>query len=102
MFRHADGSAWQKSEQARPMTEACTNGRIKPAISFHILRHTWASLSVMAGVPLMVVAKNLGHADTRMVEKHYGHLAPSFVADAIRAGAPRYDVKVDKRLVPVR
>jgi hypothetical protein len=38
----------------------------------------------------MVVAKNLGHADTRMVEKHYGHLAPSYVADAIRAGAPRF------------
>jgi hypothetical protein len=28
-----------------------------------------------------VVAKNLGHADTRMVEKHYGHLAPSYIAD---------------------
>lgn len=35
----------------------------------------------------MVVAKNLGHKDTRMVEQHYGHLAPSFVVDAIRAGA---------------
>ena len=34
------------------------------------------------GVPLMVVAKNLGHTDTRMVEKHYGHLAPGYVADA--------------------
>jgi hypothetical protein len=37
-----------------------------------------------------VVAKNLGHVDTRMVERHYGHLAPSFIADAIRAGAPRF------------
>ena len=44
----------------------------------------------MNGVPLLVVAKNLGHADTRMVEKHYGHLAPSYIADAIRAGAPRF------------
>ena len=44
----------------------------------------------MNGAPLMVVAKNLGHTDTRMVEKHYGHLAPSFVADAIRAAAPRF------------
>jgi hypothetical protein len=25
-----------------------------------------------------------------MVEKHYGHLAPSYVTDAIRAGAPRF------------
>jgi integrase len=44
----------------------------------------------MNGVPLLVVAKNLGHADTRMVETHYGHLAPSYIADAIRAGAPRF------------
>lgn len=44
----------------------------------------------MNGVPLIVVAKNLGHSDTRMVEKHYGHLAPSYVDDAIRAGAPRF------------
>jgi hypothetical protein len=44
----------------------------------------------MAGAPLMVVAKNLGHVDTRMVEKHYGHMSPSYVADAIRAAAPQF------------
>jgi hypothetical protein len=37
-----------------------------------------------------------------MVERHYGHLAPSFIADAIRAGAPRYRVKADKQVVPLR
>ena len=47
----------------------------------------------------MVVARNLGHSDTRMVEKHYGHMAPSFIADAIRASAPRYRVKDDKHKV---
>ena len=41
----------------------------------------------------MIVARNLGHTTTRMVEKHYGHLAPSFVADTIRATGPRYGVK---------
>ena len=102
MFRRDGGGAWRPSDQSRPMVEACEHGRIKPAISFHILRHTWASLAVMAGVPLMVVAKNLGHADTRMVQKHYGHLEKSFIADAIRAGAPRYKVKADKRVVPLR
>jgi hypothetical protein len=39
----------------------------------------------MRGVPLAVIAKQLGHADTRMVEKHYGHLAPSYVAETVRA-----------------
>jgi hypothetical protein len=41
-------------------------------------------------MPLMIVARNLGHVDTRMVEKHYGHLAPSFVVDQVRKFAPRF------------
>jgi integrase len=62
--------------------------QVIPAASFHTLRHTYASLMVMDSVPLMVVARNLGHADTRMVEKHYGHLATSYVREAIRAAKP--------------
>jgi integrase len=80
---------WRPGMQGGRMREACKRAGIDYA-NFHALRHSWASLSVMGGVPLMVVAKNLGHVDTRMVERHYGHLAPSFVADAIRAGAPRF------------
>ena len=52
----------------------------------------------MNGVPLLVVARNLGHTDTRMVEKHYGHLAPSYIADAIREGAPRFGFKPDRKV----
>jgi integrase len=96
----ANGSPWQKSHQKRPMADACERAKITP-MGIHGLRHTWASLSVMAGVPLMVVARNLGHADTRMVEKHYGHLAPSYIADAIRAGAPRFGFKPDAKVTPL-
>jgi integrase len=98
MFHKPDGGAWLKSFQQEPMAEACANAGISPPITFHGLRHTWASLAVMAGVPLLVVAKNLGHRDSRMVEAHYGHLAPSYIADAIRAGAPRFGFKPDRRL----
>ena len=93
MLTKAGGRAWHKSHQFRKMNSAVTNAKIKPAINFHGLRHTWASLSVMAGMPLMVVAKNMGHSDTRMVEKHYGHLAPSYVADAVRKSAPKFGFK---------
>ena len=68
----------------------------------HQLRHTWASHAVMNGTPLMVVAKNLGHASTVMVEKHYGHLAESYIDDAIRAGAPKFGFAKDKKLVELR
>jgi hypothetical protein len=102
MLRRANGEPFRKSDQARPMIEACDRAKIKPRISFHGLRHTWASLAVMNDVPLMVVARNLGHADTRMVEKHYGHLAPSYVAEAIRKGAPRFGFKTDNKIATLR
>jgi integrase len=89
LFTRADGGRWGKSHQRRPLLEACKVAKIEPAIGFHILRHTWASLRIMAGLPLMVAAQVLGHSDTRMVEKHYGHLAQSFVREAVRSTALR-------------
>jgi integrase len=98
IFLKANGGMWLKSHQKRPMADACKHAKISPAIGIHALRHSWASLAIMAGVPLMVVARNLGHADTRMVERHYGHLAPSYIADAIRAGAPRFGFKPNTKV----
>jgi len=102
IFTTKDAGPWTKSAQTRPMADACRNAKIRPPIGFHGLRHTWASHAVMNGVPLLVVAKNLGHSDTRMVEKHYGHLAPSYIADAIRAGAPRFGVVEPSNIASVR
>jgi integrase len=93
MLRRKDGRPWGISHQLRPMEAASKRAKISPAVNFHCTRHTWASHAIMNGVPLFVVAKNLGHSDTRMVEKHYGHLAPSYIADAIRAGAPRFGME---------
>jgi integrase len=76
------------------------HARITPRVGFHQLRRTWASLAVMAGVPLMVVGRNLGHVNT--VEKHYGHLSVSYVTEAIRAGAPRYGAEPTNGVVPLR
>ena len=87
------GREWKKANQSDPMKAACKRAKIEPAVGFHQLRHTWASLSAMNGVPLFVIAKALGHSDTRMVEKHYGHLSQSYVAEAIRKGAPRFGFK---------
>ncbi len=42
----------------------------------HILRHTFASHSVMAGVPLLTVSSWLGHSSIKMTEK-YAHVIPS-------------------------
>jgi len=101
MLAHADGAAWGPSHQIRPMAEACSAARIEPAAGFHILRHTAASHLVMSGVPLNVVAHNLGHADTRMTERHYSHLAPSYIAETIRKFAPEYWTVEVTNIVPI-
>ena len=37
-------------------------------------------------VPMAVIAEALGHSDERITRKHYAHLSPSYVRDAIRGG----------------
>ena len=102
MFTHANGSPWKETEQGRPMRETCENARIEPAAGFHTTRHTWASLAVMNRMPLMVVARNLGHSDTKMVERHYSHLTKNFITDAILAAAPDYGIKEDQKVAALR
>jgi integrase len=93
IFLRPDGMAWSNSDQQRPMQQAVVQASITP-ITFHGLRHTYASRLAMRAVPLAVIAKQLGHSDTRMVEKHYGHLAPNYVADTIRAAFGTLDIGI--------
>jgi integrase len=53
-------------------------------VTFHTLRHTFASWSVMAGVPLFVVGKALGHKTTVMTQR-YSHLSPDSQKAAFEA-----------------
>jgi integrase len=77
IFLREDGQPWGKSHQQRPMREACENARIDPPVPFKALRTTYGSLLAKEGVPLQVIAAALGHADTRITEKHYAHLMPN-------------------------
>ncbi len=89
MLLRADGEPWGKNHQSRPMREACEAVGIDPPIVFHELRHTYASLYLMSGGSLVSLAKQLGHTTTRMVEKHYGHLADQWRQEEAAKHAPK-------------
>jgi integrase len=72
-----------KNHHVRGVIEACRTARVEPAISFHELRHTYASHLAQAGVDLLTISKLLGHADTRVTSRHYAHLADKTLADAV-------------------
>jgi integrase len=73
-----------------------------PAISFHELRHTHATLLLKAGVPVHVVSQRLGHASPAITLDKYSHVLPRQQFEAATAfaalvegsgrGAPPADV----------
>ena len=75
---------------------------VSEASKFHVLRHTHGSMLAMRGVPMAVIARQLGHADTRMTEKHYAHLAPNYVADVIRSSFPNLGIADSSNVKPLR
>ncbi|QHS51726.1 site-specific integrase [Edaphobacter sp. 12200R-103] len=89
MFVRANGEPWKTSEQQRPMDAACKDAHIE-GVTFHILRHTYASHSVMNGMPLEVLQKQLGHKDIRITIKHYAHLCSDYKQQSVRAHAPSF------------
>jgi integrase len=99
MLRKADGGAWGVGQQCDPMLDAVERAKISPAITFHGLRHTYASLAIMQHTPLMIVAENLGHSDLRMITQHYGHLTQKFRRAEIQKGAPQFGFVADDKVV---
>ncbi len=77
------GKVW-KRQHANLFRRAVALSGLPRSFVFHGLRHTYASHLIRAGVPLEVVARQLGHADTRTVAQTYGHLAEHFREQQIR------------------
>ena len=88
-FVRSDGTSWQKSQQLRRMEAASWSAGIRPPVTFHMLRHTYASHYLMNGGDLAGLSRQLGHADTRMTMRNYSHLAEGCRREAARKFAPR-------------
>jgi integrase len=84
------------------MADAVKRAKITPPIGFHGLRHSYASLAVMNGMPMQVLAKNLGHTSVKMIEQHYGHLSASYIADTVRKHAPSFGYEPNAKVTSIR
>lgn len=76
VFAHADG------RPLNPPTVSRTFDRLVEAagvlkISLHGLRHTFATLALLDGIPSKVVAEVLGHSSTRVTEDLDQHVTPA-------------------------
>ncbi len=74
---------------------------MRPAVGFHELRHTYASLLAQAGVDLLTISKLLGHADTRVTSRHYAHLCDKTLMKAVVAHLPPFGHVSNKNVASV-
>lgn len=53
-----------------------------PRIRLHDLRHTWATLALVAGVPMKIVQERLGHSSITITSDLYSHIVEGLDRDA--------------------
>ena len=99
-FLKPDGTPWSKNHHQRPFAAAVEKDWIDRVV-FHELRHTFASTLLMDSVNPVALAKAMGHKDTHMIEKHYGHLIPGWPSQEIDCKALRLDLDLAASSRPV-
>lgn len=94
IFLRANGTPWGPGDARRPMREAVTAAGLED-VTFKTTRATYGKLLLLATRDLEIVAKALGHADSRITRKHYAQYLPSEVAQAV-AKLPRIGLEPGK------
>lgn len=77
LFRNSiSGVAWSGQNVSEWFTDHLKRSKVAHR-GPNQCRHTFASQAISSYVPLEWVARQLGHADTTMVKKHYGRWIPA-------------------------
>jgi site-specific recombinase XerD len=98
VFVKDTGEPWTGSTFYKDFKKACQRAGIEN-ISPHILRHTYASRLVMAGVDLRTAQELMGHKDIDMTMR-YAHLSPSHKWAAVGAMERHFSKKVPSIFTP--
>ncbi len=75
LFATATGRPFDPNNFMNRLFKPAARAAGMPALTFHDLRHTGASLMIAAGCHVKVIAEQMGHADGgALVLRRYGHL----------------------------
>ncbi|HAR38613.1 MAG TPA: hypothetical protein DCS09_08620 [Porphyromonadaceae bacterium] len=69
-----------------------------PEIRVHDLRHTYASILISAGQPLVYISRQLGHSSISITDKIYAHLIPNADRGAVDS---LDDERTVEKVIPV-
>ena len=87
LLPRADGERWGKSEQHRPVKAALKAAKLPLSASAYTIRHTYISRSIERGMPLNLIAENVG-TSVRMIEQNYAKFIAQKRRDLVEKHAP--------------
>jgi len=87
LFPSQSGYLLNSSMVRHPLRRVLRGAGITRRFRVHDLRHTFASLAIQRGVPLVIVSRQLGHGSVAITDSVYGHLDP----EATRAAAVAWE-----------
>jgi len=85
LFPSATGTPVDEPRIRKALRRILPLAGIHRRITPHTLRHTYASLALQRGVPILVVSRQLGHGSIKVTVDTYGHLAPDATREAAEA-----------------
>lgn len=91
LLPRADGERWGKSQQHRPMKAALKAAKLPSSASVYTIRHTYISRSIENGMPLTLIAENVG-TSVGMIEKYYAKIIARVRRKLVEKHAPRLRV----------
>lgn len=91
-----NGNQMDKKAHIKHWKKVLLLGGVKSELDFYSLRHHYISRLVAGGIPLFTVARLAGHKTVKMIEQHYGHLAPNAAIEALALIAGDF-VPLDER-----
>lgn len=100
VFARSDGRAWGKHDVQKPMKAAVAAAKLDD-VSFKTTRATYGKLLLVATKDIEIVARALGHSDSRITRKHYAAYLPNEVTRAV-AKLPKLGLMNDTNITRMR
>lgn len=83
VFANQDGAYLDRTHVSKRWhPPALAAAGLRRSVRLHDLRHSAAAAWLSAGLPLVFVQRQLGHASITTTERHYGHLESSYLRGA--------------------
>jgi integrase len=98
VFAQPDGSPWKPDTFSRTFALFLKRHKMRQ-ITFHTLRHGFASALARQGVHPRVAQRLLGHSDPRLTMAIYSHSAPDLERTAVDRVANAVEASLNKRII---